>query len=79
MGNISSVLSAASLTATTVRDLAVDVGFSANVAGKTYAADVTYSGSEYIADDPAVNGALATGDSVEAAEKNLTTRIDALV
>ncbi len=82
MGSISSILSAASVaasTATAVTDLAVDVGFTTTVAGKTYDAGVTYSGSEYIATDPNLNGAVATGESVTAAESNLATRLDELV
>jgi hypothetical protein len=79
MGSIGSIPSTASLAASTATNLAVDVGFTTTVAGKTYDAGVTYSGSEYIAVDPSVNGAMATGESVTSAESNLSTRIDALV
>jgi hypothetical protein len=79
MGSISSILSAASAAASAVTDLAVDIGFTTTVAGKTYDAGVTYSGSEYIATDPTLNGAMSTGESVTAAESNLATRIDELV
>ena len=79
MGSISSVLSAASLTASEVSRLMVDVGFSATVAGKTYSADVTYSNSEYLAHDAGLIGAEATGTSMTAAENNLINRIDEIV
>jgi hypothetical protein len=79
MGSIASVLSAATLTAAAVNELVVDVGFSTTVAGKTYVADVTYTSGEYVAEDANLNGAVATGTSVVAAENNLTARIDVLV
>ena len=79
MGSVASVLSAATLTAAAVNELVVDVGFSTTIAGKTYAADVTYSNGEYIAEDANLSGAVATGNSVVAAENNLATRIDVLV
>ncbi len=79
MGGIASVLSAAQLTASQVDELVVNVGFSTTIAGKTYTADVTYSGGEYVADDPNLSGAVASGGSIVAAENNLTTRIDAIV
>jgi hypothetical protein len=85
MGSIASVLSAAAVTsaavnqAAAVAELVVDVGFSTTVAGKTYVADVTYSGGEYIAEDANLSGAVATGSSVTAAENNLAARIDVLV
>ena len=79
MGSIASILSAPPVTAQAVNELTVDVGFSTTVGGKTYAGDVTYSGGEYIASDPNLSGAVATGASLLAAENNLETRIDALV
>jgi hypothetical protein len=79
MGSIASVLSTATLTAAAVNELVVDVGFSTTVGGKTYVADVTYSGGEYIAEDGNLSGAVATGNSVVAAENNLSARIDILV
>jgi hypothetical protein len=79
MGSISSVLSAASLTASQVDQLMVDVGFSTTVAGKTYSADVTYSNSEYLAHDANLIGADATGASMTTAENNLINRIDEMV
>ncbi len=83
MGSIGSVLPAASLTASltasAVDKLMVDVGFSTTVAGKTYSADVTYSNSEYLAHDTELVGAEATGTSLATAENNLINRIDELV
>jgi hypothetical protein len=79
MGSVASVLSAAPQTAAAVNELMVDVGFSTTIGGKTYVADVTYSGGEYIASDSNVTGAMATGSSLATAEDNLTTRIDVLV
>lgn len=79
MGSIASALSAATLTAAEVNELVVDVGFTTTVAGKTYVADVSYSNGEYVAEDANLSGAVATGNSVTAAENNLTARIDILV
>ena len=79
MGSIGSVLSAASLTASEVNQLMVDVGFSTTVGGKTYSADVTYNNSEYLAHDANLIGADATGTSMTSAENNLITRIDEMV
>jgi hypothetical protein len=79
MGSVASVLSAAPQSATAVNNLTVDVGFSTTVSGKTYVAGVMYSAGEYIASDSNVDGAVATGDSLAAAEDNLATRIDVLV
>lgn len=79
MGSIASALSAATLTAAEVNELVVDVGFTTTVAGKTYVADVSYSNGEYVAEDANLSGAVATGNSVTAAENNLAARIDVLV
>jgi hypothetical protein len=79
MGSIGSVLSAASLTASEVNQLMVDVGFSTTVGGKTYSADVTYNNSEYLAHDANLIGADATGTSMTSAENNLINRIDEMV
>ncbi|MGA7341398.1 MAG: hypothetical protein WBE72_08755 [Terracidiphilus sp.] len=79
MGSIASVLAAAPLTAAAVNELVVDVGFSTTIAGKTYVADVTYTRGEYVASDPNLSGAVATGSTVVGAENNLTARIDVLV
>ncbi|HTW79940.1 MAG TPA: hypothetical protein VME23_10395 [Terracidiphilus sp.] len=79
MGSVSSIASAASLSASAVSQLMSDVSFSTTVNGKTYNADVTSSNGEYVADDPDLSGAEATGSSVEAAENNLSTRIEVIV
>lgn len=79
MGSIASAVTAAALTAAEVNELVVDVGFTTTVAGKTYVADVTYSNGEYVAEDANLSGAVATGNSVTAAENNLASRIDVLV
>ena len=79
MGSVASVLSAATLTAAAVNQLVVDVGYSTTIGGKTYVADVTYTNGEYVADDANLTGAVATGNSVVAAENNLSARIDVLV
>jgi hypothetical protein len=78
MGAISTV-GAAGLTAAQVSELTTNIGFSAVVNGKTYAADVTYSNGEYVASDGNMSGAVASGNSLEAAENNLINRIDELV
>ena len=79
MGSIGSALSVSSLTASAANELMVDVGFSAQVNGKTYSAEVTYNDSVYLAHDANVIGAEATGSSLTAAENNLINRIDELV
>lgn len=72
ISSISSVASAAS-------QLMTDTAFSTTVNGKNYSGNVTYSNGEYVASDPNLAGAAATGSSVAAAENNLTSRIDELV
>ena len=79
MGSIASIAAGAAYSSAQISALTVDVGFAANVAGKTYDADVTYSGGQYVADYSRITGAEATGSSLAAAEDNLITRIDALV
>jgi len=79
MGGIASVLSSQASAAAAINPLAVDVGFTTNVGGKTYDAGVTYSGGQYVAEDGNISGAYATGPSIQDAESNLITRIDVLV
>lgn len=73
-----SLVSAASVTAAAASELMTDVAFSTSVGGKTYSGDVTYSGGEYVASDPSLAGAEATGSSLQSAENNLSARIDIL-
>lgn len=61
-----------------VHELEAAVEFSATVAGKTFEANVAYSGGVYVANDPNVVGAEAVGTSREAAEDGFTTRIDCM-
>lgn len=80
MGSVSSIAASAALSASQLSALtAVDVGFTTTVGGKTYSADVTYSGGQYVAQDALVSGAEATGGNMQTAEDNLINRIDALV
>ncbi len=79
MASISLIASTASISASTASQLMTDTSFSTTVNGKTYSADVSYSNGEYVASDPNLSGAEATGSSLQAAENNLTTRIDVLV
>ena len=58
---------------------ALTSGYSTTVDGKQYAASVVESGGGYTASISSVPGATATGTSEQAAENNLTLRIDALV
>ena len=78
MGTISAISSSASLSASAASQLMSDVAFSTTINGKTYNADVTYSNGEYMADDSNLSGAEATGASVQAAENNLSTRIQVI-
>jgi hypothetical protein len=53
--------------------------YSTTVDGKTYSGSVEQSGGEYTASVANLPGATASGSSIEAAEDNLGTIIDALV
>jgi predicted RNase H-like HicB family nuclease len=53
--------------------------FSTTVAGKRYSGSVQESQGEYTASVSGLAGASATGTSIQAAENNLTTRINELV
>ena len=79
MGGITPVSASASSPAYELNEATVDVGFRARVGGKTYDAEVTYSGGRYVASDSRYYGAEATGSSVVEAENGLETRIDLLV
>jgi hypothetical protein len=72
-------LSGAALPATQLTQLLTDVGFSAVVNGKSYSAGVAYWDGAYVATDGNITGATAGGSSIEAAENNLTNRIDIMV
>lgn len=78
MAGISLLASTASISAATASQLMTDVAFSTTVDGKSYSASVSYSNGEYVASDPGLSGAEATGTSLQSAENNLTTRIDIL-
>ena len=52
--------------------------FSTSIAGKQYSGSGEQSGATYTASVPNLAGATATGSSIEAAENNLTARIDEL-
>jgi hypothetical protein len=57
-----------------------NVSYSANVGGKTYAADISVSAGEYVASVPNMAPPVSvTGSSLTAAENNLSARIDFLV
>lgn len=76
MAGASLVPLAASISASNVSQLLTDVAFSTTVSGKTYTADVISSDGEYVASDPNLAGAKATGPNVQAAENNEISRID---
>lgn len=54
-------------------------GYSVTVGGTQYAGSVQEQNGSYVASVPNVSGATASGDSMIAAENNLTIRIDELV
>ncbi len=56
-----------------------ETSFSTTIAGKQYSGIVSESNGEYVASDPSLSGATASGSSAIAAENNLTIRIDELV
>lgn len=72
-------MSSVSLISSAASELMTDVSFTTTVAGKNYSASVTYSNGEYVASDPNLAGAEASGSSVMAAENSLSERIDILV
>jgi hypothetical protein len=76
MASVSPVASAASISASNVAQLLTDVAFSTTVGGKTYTGAVIASDGEYVASDPNLAGAQATGASVQVAENNAVARID---
>jgi hypothetical protein len=53
--------------------------FSTRVGGKDYSAEVIRAGEQYIAKEPEIFGAEASGTSRQAAEEALAARIDCLV
>jgi hypothetical protein len=53
--------------------------YSTTVHGTRYSGSVSQSGSEYTASVASLPGATATGSSTQAAENNLSARIDELV
>jgi predicted RNase H-like HicB family nuclease len=57
----------------------MSTSFSTTIAGKTYTGNVSESDGEYVASDPSLQGATASGSSTTDAENNLTVRIDELV
>ena len=69
-------ITASSISASEVAQLISDSAFSTTVGGKTYTADVVASQGIYIASDPSLVGAIATGSSMLAAENNEIARID---
>jgi predicted RNase H-like HicB family nuclease len=53
--------------------------YSTTVGGKQYTGSVDESGGTYTASVSNLSGATASGSSLEAAENNLTLRIDEIV
>lgn len=53
--------------------------YSTTVAGTNYTGTVEEADGEYVASDPTLAGATATGSSIEAAEYNLDARIEEIV
>ncbi|MGA7708793.1 MAG: hypothetical protein WCD77_13465 [Acidobacteriaceae bacterium] len=58
---------------------ALSAVYSDTVGGKSYSGSVAESNGEYVASVPNLPGASASGSSVQSAENNLNTVIDALV
>ena len=58
---------------------ALSAVYSDTVGGKSYSGSVAESNGEYVASVPNLPGASANGSSVQSAENNLNTVIDALV
>jgi hypothetical protein len=63
----------------TVEEDTLAAVYSTNVGGKSYSGSVTATAGDYTASVPNLQGATATGSSVEAAENNLSFVIDTLV
>lgn len=58
--------------------LAQSIIYSANVAGKTYTADIGLSAGQYVATIPNLPNISASGSSLVLAENNLDAKIDLL-
>lgn len=70
--------SMSSISALTASELMTDTSVSTTVGGKTYSANVSYANGEYVASDPSLPGAEASASSLQAAENDITMRIDVL-
>jgi predicted RNase H-like HicB family nuclease len=62
-----------------VEEVTAATSFSTTVNGKQYSGSVQESDGEYTASASGLTGASATGSSAQAAENNLTTRINEIV
>lgn len=78
--NSTSAIAAASTQAQSSADLlAQSTIYSANVAGKTYVADLSLNSGQYVATIPQLPSINASGASLVLAENNLDARISLLV
>ena len=80
ISNTAAVAATVSEAQSTASQLAQQINYSATVAGKTYAADVSLSAGEYVATVPQLAPPVtASGGSVLLAESNLSARINLVV
>jgi len=78
--NSASAIAASTTQAQKTADLlAQSTIYSANVAGKTYTADLSLSNGQYVATIPDLPSISASGQSLVLAENNLDARISLIV
>jgi hypothetical protein len=78
--NSASAIAASTTQAQNTADLlAQSTIYSANVAGKTYTADLSLSNGQYVATIPDLPSISASGQSLVLAENNLDARISLIV
>jgi hypothetical protein len=75
MGSISGVSSSAPLSVSAASEL-LEVEFSTTVGKKTYGGEVAFSDGAYVASASNLPGVEASGPNLQAAESNLSARID---
>ncbi|MGC1869323.1 MAG: hypothetical protein WA700_00065 [Acidobacteriaceae bacterium] len=71
--------SSATSASSSAQAAALSAVYTDTVGGKNYSGSVAESNGEYVASVPNLPGASASGSSVQSAENNLNTVIDALV
>jgi hypothetical protein len=79
ISNTSAIASTAAQAQSSADLLAQSLIYSANVGGKDYTADISLSAGQYVATVPDLPGISASGNTLQVAESNLSSRISVLV